>query len=65
MQELRCRWISWGRGRCSAGFANRTLGYRLPDKNRVEGAALRGRLQTLGILREVGDRYPYRYSTNS
>ena len=34
------------------GFANRTLGYRLPNKNRQEGAELRGRLQKLGILRE-------------
>ena len=36
-------------GHFQLGFANRTLGYRLPDENRVEGAALRGRLQTLGI----------------
>jgi DNA primase len=34
------------------GFANRTLGYRLPDKNRKAGAALRGQLQRLGLLRE-------------
>ena len=27
------------------GFANRTLGYRLPDKNRKAGAEMRGRLQ--------------------
>ena len=27
------------------GFANRTLGYRLPEKNRVAGAELRGRLE--------------------
>jgi DNA primase len=33
------------------GFANRTLGLRLPEKNRKDGAALRGRLQRLGILR--------------
>jgi DNA primase len=39
------------------GFANRTLGYRLPEKNRAEGAALRGRLQTLGILRESGHEH--------
>lgn len=36
------------------GFSNRTLGYRLPAKNRKEGAALRGRLQRLGILRSTG-----------
>jgi len=39
------------------GFANRTLGYRLPDKNRKEGAELRGRLQRLGILRESGHEH--------
>ena len=39
------------------GFANRTLGYRLPDKNRKEGAELRGRLQKLGILRESGHEH--------
>ena len=33
------------------GFANRTLGLTLPDKNRKAGADLRGRLQRLGILR--------------
>jgi DNA primase len=33
------------------GFANRTLGYRLPDKNRKTGAELRGRLERLGIFR--------------
>jgi DNA primase catalytic core len=39
------------------GFANRTLGYRLPAKNRQEGAAIRGRLQDLGILRETGHEH--------
>lgn len=39
------------------GYANRTLGYRLPEKNRAEGAALRGKLQTLGILRESGHEH--------
>ena len=34
------------------GFANRTLGYRLPASNRVAGAEQRGRLTELGILRE-------------
>jgi DNA primase len=33
------------------GFANRTLGLRLPAKNRQEGAELRERLQKTGILR--------------
>jgi DNA primase len=36
------------------GYANRTLGYRLPQKNRVEGAAMRGQLQRIGILRTSG-----------
>jgi DNA primase len=39
------------------GFANRTLGYGLPEKNRVVGAELRGRLQKLGILRESGHEH--------
>ena len=39
------------------GFANRTLGYRLPEKNRKEGQEVRGRLQTLGILRESGHEH--------
>ena len=39
------------------GFANRTLGYGLPEKNRVAGAEIRGRLQKLGILRESGHEH--------
>ncbi len=39
------------------GFANRTLGYRLPDKNRIAGAEMRGRLQKLGIYRESGHEH--------
>lgn len=39
------------------GVANRTLGYRLPEKNRKAGAEIRGRLQTLGILRESGHEH--------
>ena len=34
------------------GFSNRSLNYRLQDKNRVEGLRQRGRLEELGILRE-------------
>lgn len=34
------------------GFVDRTLGLRLPQNNRKEGAALRARLTRLGILRE-------------
>ncbi|MCU7858067.1 MAG: toprim domain-containing protein, partial [Candidatus Thiodiazotropha sp. (ex Lucinoma borealis)] len=36
------------------GFSNRTLGSTLPLKNRKEGAAIRGRLQKLGLLRSTG-----------
>ena len=39
------------------GFANRTLGYRLPNKQRKEGAEVRGRLQRLGVLRESGHEH--------
>jgi len=34
------------------GFADRTLGLRLPDRNRKEGATLRARLQELGVFRK-------------
>jgi DNA primase len=36
------------------GYASRTLGYRLPPANRKDGAALRAKLQQLGIYRENG-----------
>ena len=39
------------------GFANRTLGYRLPAKNRAAGAEMRGHLQQLGIYRESGHEH--------
>lgn len=39
------------------GFADRSLGYRLPAKNRRDGADLRGRLQALGILRATGHEH--------
>ncbi len=39
------------------GFANRTLGYRLPEKNRKAGAEIRGRLQRLGVLRGSGHEH--------
>jgi len=39
------------------GFSNRTLGYRLPERNRMEGAEIRGRLQRLGIIRESGHEH--------
>ncbi len=39
------------------GFANRSLGYRLPEKNRKEGAAIRGQLQRLGLYRASGHEH--------
>jgi DNA primase catalytic core len=44
-------------GQFRIGFSNRTLGYRLPEKNRKSGAEIRGRLQQLGILRESGHEH--------
>jgi DNA primase len=43
--------------RFKLGFANRTLGLRLPAKNRAAGAELRGRLQKLGVYRESGHEH--------
>lgn len=39
------------------GFANRTLGYRLPSNQQKGGPALRGQLQRLGILRGSGHEH--------
>jgi len=39
------------------GVANRTLTYRLPEKNRKAGAAIRGQLQRIGILRDSGHEH--------
>jgi DNA primase catalytic core len=39
------------------GYADRTLGYRLPQANRKAGAEIRGRLQALGVLRESGHEH--------
>ena len=40
------------------GYANRTLGYRLPSKRTKEGAdAVRGRLERLGVLRSSGHEH--------
>jgi DNA primase catalytic core len=43
--------------RFKLGFVNRTLGYRLPAANVKAGAELRGRLQSIGILRESGHEH--------
>lgn len=39
------------------GYANRTLGYRLPMKNRKAGKELRGKLKSLGVLRDSGHEH--------
>lgn len=39
------------------GLSNRTLGYRLPRANRKRGAAIRSRLQNLGVLRSTGHEH--------
>jgi DNA primase len=39
------------------GYANRTLGYRLPASSRADGVALRGQLQRLGLYRESGHEH--------
>ena len=39
------------------GYLNRTLAYRLPNKNRAEGAALRNKLLDIGLLRATGHEH--------
>lgn len=39
------------------GFANRTLGLRLPNNQRVAGEAIRGQLERIGILRVSGHEH--------
>ena len=39
------------------GFANRTLGLRLPNKQRKEGAEIRARLERIGIYRDTGHEH--------
>ncbi len=39
------------------GFANRTLGLRLPHKNRKAGADIRARLERLGVYRASGHEH--------
>jgi DNA primase catalytic core len=43
--------------RFKLGYDNRTLGYRLPEKNRKAGAEIRGQLQGIGILRKSGHEH--------
>ena len=44
-------------GEFRLGYANRTLGLRLPAKNRRAGEEMRTRLQALGIMRESGHEH--------
>ena len=39
------------------GYANRTLGLRLPEKTRKAGAEIRARLEKLGVYRESGHEH--------
>jgi DNA primase catalytic core len=39
------------------GYANRTLGLRLPLANRRDGEAIRGRLQKIGLIRASGHEH--------
>jgi DNA primase catalytic core len=39
------------------GFANRTLGLRLPNNQRVAGSKVRGQLEALGIMRGSGHEH--------
>jgi DNA primase catalytic core len=39
------------------GYANRTLGLRLPDKTRKEGRIIRERLERLGLYRDTGHEH--------
>ena len=43
--------------RFQIGFADRTLGLRLPNKNRTEGERFRSRLTQLGLWRESGHEH--------
>jgi DNA primase len=43
--------------RFKLGFADRTLGLRLPEKTRKAGAEIRSRLQKLGLWRESGHEH--------
>jgi hypothetical protein len=43
--------------RLRVGVANRTLGYRLPQANRKDGATLRARLTALGVYRPSGHEH--------
>jgi DNA primase catalytic core len=44
-------------GHFKLGFADRTLGLRIPFSNRAEGKELRDRLQKIGVIRESGHEH--------
>ena len=44
-------------GHFHLGYANRTLSYRLPPKNRKAGATLRAQLERLGVMRGSGHEH--------
>ncbi|ATY91953.1 CHC2 zinc finger domain-containing protein [Pectobacterium atrosepticum] len=39
------------------GFANRTLGYRLPSSKQKAGVTIRGQLQAIGVMRDSGHEH--------
>ena len=43
--------------RFKLGYANRTLGLRLPEKNRKAGAEIRARLERIGVYRDSGHEH--------
>ena len=57
MLESRGLWDEETIRRFRLGFADRTLGLRLPPKARRDGAALRERLIALGLYRESGHEH--------
>jgi DNA primase len=57
LEYLKRRGIAAAAEHFGIGFADRTLGLRLPMKNRNDGEALRTRLQKLGLLRESGHEH--------
>ena len=57
LEYLQRRGIATAAEPFGLGFADRTLGLRLPFRNRQDGEALRVRLQKLGLLRESGHEH--------
>jgi len=59
LDYLRARGIDHSEAieRFKLGYADRTLGLRLPESNRKAGDAIRSRLQALGILRDTGHEH--------